>query len=71
MRKSRNPRSNLSKDKLISLRTLRNNDKIVALKTEKDGVVVVLDNVDYVIKMEDNLDCSSYKKIKYNPMPRF
>ena len=70
LRKSKPPKSNLSKEEICALKSLRNNNDIVVLKTNKRGAAIILDKVDYIIKMNDHLDYSSYSKLKFNPLPK-
>lgn len=70
MGKSKPTKSNLNKDEKFSLKSLCNNDKIVVLKVDKGRAVVVLDNNDYILKMNENISCSSYRKLNKNPLPK-
>lgn len=70
MRKDKTSKSNLSKEEQISFRLLRNNDKILVLKEDKGGEMVILDKEDYVCKMNEHLYYGSYKKLTNNPIPK-
>ena len=71
MRKARPPRSNLDKKEQITrVKYLCNNDKIVVLKEDKGGAIIVMDKEDYILKMNEHINCSSYKKLNSNPIFR-
>lgn len=70
MRKAKSPESNLSKEQKITFRSLWNNDNIVVLKADKGGVVVILDKLDYICKMNEHLSCGSYKNLSTNPISK-
>lgn len=70
MRKAKTPKRNLSKEEQKAFNSLRSNDKVVVLKADKGGAVVILDKEDYVCKMTDHLNCGSYKMLSSNPIPK-
>lgn len=70
MLKSKCPKSNLNKEGREALRSLRNNDKIVVLKVDKGGATVVLNKEDYIHKMNEHLNCGSYRRVSSNPIPK-
>ena len=70
MRKAKTPKSNLSKAEQKAFKSLRNNEKIVVLKADKGGAAVILDKEDYIFKMNEHLNCGSYKKLNKNPIPK-
>lgn len=71
LRKAKPPRRNLSKEELIALRSLNQNEDIVVLKADKGGATIILDREDYRKKMLDHLHNSgSYKKLAKNPLKK-
>jgi len=69
--KVKSPKSNISKNEFLPLKTLRDNPNIVILKVDKGGASFILDNDDYVNKMIDHLHNSrNYIKLKKNPLKR-
>ena len=71
LRKAKPPKSNLSKEESIALRSLNQNKDIIVIKADKGGAAVILNRVDYRSKMLDHLHNSgSYKKLPKNPLKK-
>jgi len=71
LRKAKPPKSNLSKEESLALRSLNQNKDIIVLKADKGGAAVILNKVDYRSKMFDHLHNSgSYKKLPRNPLKK-
>jgi len=71
LRKVNPPKSNLSKEELVALRSLNQNNDIVVLKSDKGWATVILNKADYRNKMLDHLHNSgSYKKLPKNPLKK-
>lgn len=71
LRKSKAPKCNLNHEKLIALKSLRNNDSIVILIAEKGGETMVMNRNEYIAKMKDHLyNNGSYKKLKITLFPK-
>ena len=58
---------NLSKDKETALRDIRNWDKNVVRVQDKGPRFVVLNNEDYVKKVENQINRSSFQRLEYGP----
>ena len=64
-------RHNLSKDEKAALKDIRNWDKHVVRVQDKGSRFVVLDNEDYIKKVEYQINRSSFQRLKYNPTKIF
>lgn len=68
-RKAKPPRSNISKQEYLALKTLNQNPDILVLKAYKGGATVIMNTQDYNEKMLDHLTNSGcYIKLKKNPI---
>ena len=61
-------RHNLSKDEKAALKDIRNQDKNVVIVQDKGSRFVVLDNEDYVKKVEHQI---SFQRLEYDPAKCF
>ena len=61
-------RHNLSKDEKAALKDIRNQDKNVVIVQDKGSRFVVLDNEDYVKKVEHQI---SFQRLEYDPTKSF
>ena len=61
-------RHNLSKDEKAALKDIRNQDKNVVIVQDKGSSFVVLDNEDYVKKVEHQI---SFQRLEYDPTKSF
>ena len=57
------PKPNLSKLEFLALKNIKSNPDIVILKADKGNATVILNKVDYNLKMLDLLNTSTYRKI--------
>ena len=64
-------RHNLSKDEKAALKDIRNWDKNVVRVRGKGSRFVVLDNEDYIKKVEHQIKRSSFERIEYDPNKSF
>ena len=42
----------------------------MVLKADKGGAIVVLNKEDYIHKMNEHLNCGSYRSVNSNPIPK-
>jgi hypothetical protein len=71
LRKSKPPRSNISREERQALRNLCNNTNLVILRADKGGAMVIMNQEDYNKKMNEHLSQSgSYRKISNNPIKK-
>ena len=65
---AKKPIPNLSKTESKALKELREDESIVILPADKGKCLVIMDNDEYIQKMEDKLkDVTTYKPIKSDP----
>ena len=65
---AKQPKPNLSKQESKALNDLRKDDSIVILPADKGKCLVIMDNTEYIQKMEDKLkDETTYKGITEDP----
>ena len=64
-------RHNLSKDEKAALKDIRYWDKNVVRVQDKGSRFVVLDNEDYIKKVEDQINRSSFHRLEYDPTKSF
>ena len=57
----------LSKEKKAALKDIRNWDKNVVRVQDKGSRFVVLDNEDYIKKVEHQINRSSFQRLEYDP----
>ena len=57
----------LSKDEKAALKDIRNWDKNVVRVQDKGSRFVVLDNDDYIKKVEHQINRSSFQRLEYDP----
>ena len=61
----------LSKDEKAALKDIRNWDKNVVRVQDKGSRFVVLDNDDYIKKVEHQINRSSFQRLEYDPTKSF
>lgn len=71
LRKSHSPKSNISKQEHLALKTLNQDPDIVVLKVDRGGAVIIMNTIDYNEKMIDHLTNSGYYiKLNKNPLKK-
>ena len=69
LRRAKPPKPNITNEEYKALKELRKKDKVIILKVDKGGAVVILNKKGYLTKMEAHLDLSGcYKKLNKNPL---
>ena len=64
-------RHNLSKDEKAAPKNIRNWDKNVARVQDKGSRFAVLDDEDYIKKVEHQINRSSFQRLEYDPTKSF
>lgn len=67
LRTTRTPTSNVSRKERQAHLELQNNNSIVIVKADKGNATVVLNRIDYKIKMDTLLDPQQYRKLNKDP----
>ena len=70
LRRARPPRSNISREQRVALRSLREDRSIMILPADKGRASVVLDATTYRSKMDDLITSGPYRKLAKDPTDR-